>query len=173
MASLEHILIKPFNQLKEIAQVGNELNTYKPAYDYGTKKDLDRFLLIKGREEVKHYPLVWCLTPIKPEGKRPSAKVTIFLAMLNENHNMSNRERTEAVITPYLEPLKEDVFLRLDLCKSVKRVKKDQQTEEYHYNIGVQDGGGSEKEENKALTHVLWDAIKIELTLELTGCECN
>ena len=58
------------------AIVGDDSEDYKPAYDFGTHKDLIRYLNSKRKEGGHVYPLIWLETPIVKKGKEdriPSA----------------------------------------------------------------------------------------------------
>lgn len=157
------------NKLSEITQVGGTAK-FTPSFDFGTPTDLTRFLDSKRKEKAAFYPLIWLDTNFVLSGnRRPTAPITLVLAVTS-NHTKANRTRLVESFEYYLQPLFDDLISTLDLCKSLKIVQRDSIKTTNYYNYGSDLLG---KEDAQGNIDTIWDAIKLEITIELTGCQCG
>lgn len=161
MIIVEERLEELFDTLPLITVGGSD---YKTAFDFGSHKDLLKFLAMKKKEGGKFYPLIWLETPFTESGKedRISIDLKLILATLT-NAEISNKERLEVTFKPALIPLFENIYKAFRMSGFTKIINPEDNKKTKHYNYGVD--GKEERPSN------IWDAIKFECELELTECK--
>lgn len=160
MILVEKRLKELFNTLPEIEVNGKN---YKPQFDFGSHKDLLKFLNQKAKEGGTVYPLIWLETPIEKVGKenRITVDLKLVLATLT-NSEISNIERLNLTFGTTLVPLYKNVLKALQQSgfTQIRNKGKNKRTDFFNYGV---------KENENQATDV-WDAIKFECDLEINNC---
>lgn len=135
---------------------------YKPIYDFGSHKDLLRFLAAKRKEGGNIYPLIWLETPITETGDNSPVFVNLKLVLATlTSSTLSNTERLEKTFKPTLFPLLKNVEKSLKVSGFSRIMNPDKNKVSKFYNF-------EDKGENNATD--IWDAIKFECELRVTDC---
>lgn len=169
-------MILPEERLKEIFDelpaITIGASSYTPIYDFGSQKDLYRFLNLKRKEVTSTgsgniYPIIWMETPVTKVGTntRLSFPLTLVIATLT-NSTMSNLERLAVSFDTVLTPLYDNILTGLQQSgfTQIVPVENNQtnsvtRTDYFNY--------GTENDQNHETTDV-WDAIKLECTVLMT-----
>ncbi|WP_407277362.1 hypothetical protein R5O20_02700 [Tenacibaculum maritimum] len=159
----EERFIELFNTLP-VMNISN--SEYKPQYDFGSEEDLLKYLNQKHKEGGKVYPLIWLETPIVLEGDKRKKSVFKFVLATLSNSELSNKGRLEVTIKPTLVPLKNNMLKAFKQSGFTRVLNRDRKKQSIHYNFGTKDIK-SKKQESQASD--IWDAIKFEVELEITG----
>ena len=156
MIIVEERLKELFATLPDIT-VGQ--NSYPVSFDFGSHKDLLRFMNSKRKfEGGVQYPLIWLETPFERDimrnGQVNLSGLTLILATLS-NSQQSNSARLENTFKPTLIPLSKLVLESLRKGGFTQIINDGQRKETNFYNYGVN--------EEESQTTDIWDVIKIEL----------
>ncbi len=162
MIIVEERLQELFATLPTITVAGK---AHQPLYDFGSHKDLLRYMNSERKEKgAVQYPLVWFETPVTtPEvrnGNLEGVGISLILATLTKSQ-FSNRARLDITIKPTLEPLRDDVINALNKSGFTTIVNDKQIDRTIYYNYGV--------DEEQTQTTDIWDAIKLDLQINMTS----
>lgn len=160
MIIVEDVFAQLFGQIPEVEIKGNG---YKSKFDFGSHRDLLRWLKTKSENGESKYPLIWLETPVSLSGNtRKKINVKLILATLS-NSELSNRDRLSKIIKPTLVPLYHNVIKTLSQSGTTTLRNRNDERYSIHYNYGVN--------EEETIATDIWDAIKFECEVELyNGC---
>ena len=147
---------------------------YPVSFEIGSPDDLNKYLNQKQKEVSVSggsiYPILWLETPIETDGNDTIRTMPIKLVLAElSNNNLSNRERLETTFKLTLNPLLKNVLTALRQSGFTKIIRDaNNNLREYNqtnfFNYGTPD-------EAKHITTDIWDAIKLDLRLEMnTNC---
>lgn len=166
-------MILPEARLKEIFDtlpvITIGTSTYTPIYDFGSQKDLYRFLNSKRKEVTSSgsgniYPIIWMETPVTKTGTefRLSFPLTLVIATLS-NSEFSNTQRLNLSYATVLTPLYDNIITGLKqsgftqiVPNSTTQDNSIVRTDYFNYS--------TDNDESHA-TNDIWDAVKLECTV--------
>ena len=140
----------------------------QPRFEFGTHKDLLRFLNDEARLESYPYPLIYMETPVRHRGNFEIVSGEIILILATKTRpEFSNRERLDKTIRQRLQPLFANVITALNessMTRIIKEGNNELRTSDYEvfYNYGNEQG-------TKQKVTDIWDAIKVKMKIEVNN----
>jgi len=87
--------------------------TYNVKFHFGDQKELNKWIQIYDKNNLKKYPLIWFVLedgePIKKIGERFKTNITLILFQLNDSGELNNK-RIERTYLPILKPLQKFIY---------------------------------------------------------------
>lgn len=137
----------------------------KPKFEFGTHKDLLRFLNDKTKLNEYAYPLIFLETPIMATGNDQLVNVkncTLIFAHRSKAE-LSPRQRLEGTIKYRIRPALENALKALNQSGITRITNKDSFSTEVFYNYG------STPQEKEHTATEIWDAIRLKVDLEINA----
>ncbi len=147
--------------LDNLDEITYEDRGYKPKFNYGSRADLLRFLRSKRKKATvpgsNTYPLIWLQTPVTflQDGIHSTSDLNFVVATLS-NFNLSNRERTIKTFNGVINPVINEMILKLD-ANSSTRIDKTKVTRRQYFNYDSDDSTAASD---------IWDATTLGLTIQ-------
>lgn len=142
----------------------NEDVSQSPSFGWGDRKELGKYLNLKGGGA---YPLIWLL--ISPDnhterGRLCSRDCEFVIATLESQKDLMNNERFEKSFDVVLNPVLEYLLQGLG-SSSIARIENESWSVERRPDYSESDF----KEKNDNYTIELWDALKLSCTVEFNN----
>lgn len=162
MILVEEVLKNVFGNLPIINVGGHD---FKPRFDFGTKEDLLKFINGKNKNKESIYPLIWMETPVRRTGDLNTVNFDCILIVATKtNDTKTNTERLEVTFKPVLIPLINNIYRSINKSGKTKILNKTNNKETNYFRFGLKKLAN---ENTSTDTNDIWDAIKIEMKLEV------
>lgn len=154
MIVLENVLEDVFNYLPAI-------DTYKPVFSYGDRKELNAFLKQSHKSNTSIYPLVWLLLPYREthmKNKLEANEISLILAV-QTNSSMQNKQRFKETYEKVLFPLYDNVIYCLTRANILNVA--------HEFNVVKHPNYSDETFGDSHAGALIWDALKVSFGITI------